>query len=188
RSGQGFRPTRKLLCGEHFPCIFLRTEVEPHLLLASAARPVVTNSYHGVLMPATERRHVPRVTLEKLAYIHIEPENGGIVLNVSGDGLGFHSMAPVEKNGQLRFSLKEQNRRIDVCGELIWTDEVQKIGGLRFTTLTNEARQQIEDWMTQPGATEERYGSTLGAALLRVFPSLRVRRLVPKLDASSRPA
>src|SRR5262245_31738445 len=134
-------------------------------------------------MPATERRHVPRSKLEKLAYIHIEPNNGGIILNLSDDGLGFHSMAPVEKNGPVHFSLKEQNRRIDVCGELIWTDEVQKIGGLRFTTLTAEAREQIQDWMAQSEAVPESSGSTLGAAFLRAFPGLRVKRLVPRLDA-----
>lgn len=130
-------------------------------------------------MSATERRLIPRTKLEKLAYIHIEPDNGGIVLNVSNDGLAFHSMAPIERNGPVRFSLKEQNRRIDVCGELIWTDQAQKIGGLRFTTLPNEAREQIDDWAAQPEISEEPRGSTLGAAFLRAFPSFRVRRLVP---------
>jgi PilZ domain len=137
-------------------------------------------------MSATERRLVPRIKLEKLAYIHIEPNNGGIVLNVSGDGLAFHSMAPVEKNGMVRFSLKEQNRRIDVCGELIWTDEIQKIGGLRFTTLTNEAREQLDSWINEPEPIEERRGSSLGAAFLRAFPSLRMRSLVPKLESRKR--
>src|SRR5215813_5059950 len=135
-------------------------------------------------MSATERRQVPRTKLEKLAYIHIEPDNGGIVLNVSGSGLAFHSMAPVEKDGQMLFSLKEQNRRIDVCGELIWTDEVQKIGGLRFTTLTNEARERIADLVSQPEEPKSNGGSTLGAAFLRAFPNLKARNLVPRIEAS----
>src|SRR5215470_9399846 len=137
-------------------------------------------------MSATERRQVPRTTLEKIAYIHIEPDNGGIVLNVSGDGLGFHSMAPVEKNGELHFSLKEQNRRIDVCGELIWTDGVQKIGGLRFTTLTNEAREQIASLVSQPEEPKSNGGSTLGAAFLRALPTLKVRNLVPRIEPGER--
>ena len=135
-------------------------------------------------MSATERRQVPRTKLEKLAYIHIEPDNGGIVLNVSDGGLAFHSMAPVEKNGQVLFSLKEQNRRIDVCGELIWTDEVQKIGGLRFTTLTSDAREQIANWVTQAEAPETNRSSGLGAAFLRAFPTLKVRNLVPRVEMS----
>src|SRR5690348_10372527 len=98
-------------------------------------------------MPTADRRHAPRTQLDQLAYIHIEPDNGAIVLNASGNGLGFHAMAPVERNGPLRFSLKEQNRKIDLCGDLVWTDEVQKIGGVRFTTLTPEAQDQVLDWI-----------------------------------------
>jgi hypothetical protein len=122
-----------------------------------------------------ERRSNPRTKLNRLAYIHIEPDNGGIVLNVSGDGLAFHSMNAVQPNGTVRFSLQEQNRRIDVCGKLIWTDEVQKIGGLRFTTLTSEARDQLSDWMSRPEVPAEESHSTLGAAFLRAFPGLGTR-------------
>lgn len=115
--------------------------------------------------------------MEKLAYIHIEPNNGGIVLNVSGQGLCFHAIAPVERNERFRFSLLEQNRRIAACGELAWTDEIQKIGGVRFTTLTTDAHEQIQDWISQPAdPPEEHKTSTLGAVLLKAFPSFRVRR------------
>jgi len=138
-------------------------------------------------MSAVERRLIPRTKLEKLAYIDIAPDNGGIVLNVSGEGLAFHSMAPIERNGPVRFSLKEQNRRIDVCGELIWTDEAQKIGGLRFTTLTNEAREHIDSWAVQPeDAAPESNRSSLGAAFLRVFPNLHVRQFVPRFASTNR--
>src|SRR5262249_32396409 len=67
-----------------------------------------------------------------------------------------------------------------------WTDEIQKIGGLRFTTLPNEAREQIENWTSQPETAHGRNGSSLGAAVLRVFPSLSVRKIVPKLKAADR--
>src|SRR5205807_140259 len=87
----------------------------------------------------------------------------------------------------VRFSLKEQNRRIDVCGELIWTDEAQKIGGLRFTTLTNEAREHIDNWAVQPqDAAPESNRSRLGAAFLRVFPNLHVRQFVPRFASTNR--
>lgn len=123
----------------------------------------------------TERRSSPRTKLQRLAYIHIEPDNGGIVLDASSDGLGFHSMSAIERNGPMHFSLQEQNRRIDVCGELIWTDEMQKSGGLKFTTLTSEARSQIGEWVSRPEITEEQH-STVGAAFLRAFPGLGMRR------------
>lgn len=127
-------------------------------------------------MLSDERRNSPRTKLHRLAYIRIEPDNGGIVLNVSGDGLAFHSMNAVERNRLVRFSLQEQNRRIDVSGKLIWTDEVQKIGGVRFTSLTGEARDQLQDWMRLPEDEEERH-TTLGAAFLRAFPGLGTRTI-----------
>jgi PilZ domain-containing protein/sporulation related protein len=131
-------------------------------------------------MPTADRRHAPRTQLDQLAYIHIEPDNGAIVLNASGNGLGFHAMAPVERNGPLRFSLKEQNRRIDLCGDLVWTDEVQKIGGVRFTTLTPEAQDQVLDWIRKSnGASVESY--TLGAALLKALPGIDSPRFVKSL-------
>jgi len=123
--------------------------------------------------------------MERLAYIHIEPNNGGIVLNVSPEGLCFHSIAAVEKNGPLRFSLLEQNRRITACGKLAWTDEIQKVARVRFTTLTTEAREQVQNWISQPAVPLEEHNSTLGSALLKVFPGFRVRRSDPNLDSSN---
>lgn len=123
--------------------------------------------------------------MERLACINIEPDNGGIVLNVSPDGLCFHSIAPVVKNGPFHFSLLEQTRRIAACGELTWTDEIQKVGGIRFTTLTDEAREQIQDWISQPAALPEGPKPTVGSVLLKAFPTFRVRRPVADPDSGS---
>jgi cell division protein FtsN len=133
--------------------------------------------HQGAPMSTPERRHFPRTTMEKLAPIQIEPNNGGIVLNVSGEGLCFHSIAAVEKNGPLRFSLVEQNRRIAASGELAWTDKLQQVGGVRFTTLTAAAREQIQNWISQPAAPlEEHETATLGSAPLKAFPRLPAHR------------
>ena len=136
-------------------------------------------------MLTPERRQIPRTAMERLAYIDIEPNNGGIVLNVSPDGLCFHSIAPVVKNGPLHFSLLQQTRRIAACGELTWTDEIQKVGGMRFTTLTEEAREQIQDWIAQPADLPAEPKATLGSVLLKAFPKFRVRRSVPDPDSGS---
>jgi hypothetical protein len=90
--------------------------------------------------------------MERHAYINIEPDNGGIVLNVSDGGLCFHSYDPIKpngNNGKIRFWFSDQNQRIEADGTLAWTDETQK-GGLRFTALPAEAREKIRDWINQP--------------------------------------
>ena len=140
-------------------------------------------------MSTQERRHRSRTTIERLAYIHIEPNNGGIVLNVSPDGLCFHSIAPVERNGEMRFSILDHSRRIDAKGALIWADEMNKVAGVRFTTITSEAREQVETWITHPEDPEDdRSAPTLGSAILRTIPAANVRRPRPTMETLKTPA
>src|ERR1700676_4344373 len=83
-----------------------------------------------------ERRRTPRMTVQGITYIHLEPDNGGIVVNVSDGGLGFHTVAPVHPTEKIHFgSSLQPNHRIEAISELAWTDETKKIGGLRFTVL-----------------------------------------------------
>ncbi len=97
-----------------------------------------------------ERRQTPRTTIERLAYIDIEPDNGGSVLNVSEGGLCFDSIAPIQRNSTIRFWFSECNQRIEVQGTLAWTDDRRKTGGVRFATLSAEAREQIRNLIRQP--------------------------------------
>ena len=62
--------------------------------------------------------------------------------DVSAGGLGFHVIARVPRSGTVRFWYSLQtNHRIEATGELVWTDETRKKGGLRFTSLSNEGHQ-----------------------------------------------
>lgn len=97
-----------------------------------------------------ERRRSSRKKLDKLAYIDMEPENGGIVLDVSEGGLGFQAVAPVEQARPIHFWFwLEAGHRMEATGELAWTDETRKGGGLRFTHVLEEGREQIRSWIVQ---------------------------------------
>ncbi len=84
--------------------------------------------------------------VEGFAYINIDPNNGGSVLNVSDGGFCFHSITPVPRDRAIHFWFSEQGRRIEGVGELVWMDEPNKTGGVRFTSLSAEAREQIRRW------------------------------------------
>jgi PilZ domain len=101
-------------------------------------------------MKGSERRLSPRNSVERFAYINIEPSNGGSVLNVSEGGLCFHSIAPIQRTKTIRFWFREHHQRIEVQGELVWMDELQKTGGLRFTDLPEEAREAMRKWVCLP--------------------------------------
>ena len=119
-------------------------------------------------MVRTERRQAPRMTVKGLAYVNLERDNGGIILNISEGGLCFQSTAPVQCTETIRFWFSYRSQRIEADvgkneaqtrdapgfietgGELAWTDDAQKRGGLRFTNLPPEARKQIRDWIRHP--------------------------------------
>jgi len=96
-------------------------------------------------MNGLERRHLDRITPERLVYVDLKPDNGGIVLNVSDEGLCFQSIAPVKKHQSLSFSFLEHNLPAEAVGEVVWTDETQKFAGLRFTRVSAETRNEIEE-------------------------------------------
>jgi PilZ domain len=126
----------------------------------------------GAGMTRQERRQTARTTMERHAYINIEPNNGGIVLNVSDGGLCFHSFDPVKPNGTVRFWFSDQNQRIEAAGTVTWTDETQK-GGLRFTEMPAEAREKIREWISQPAAALPATPGSAPVSSLRGGPASR---------------
>ena len=100
----------------------------------------------------TDRRHAPRRRLDQLAYIRIGADNGGLIADLGEGGLGFQTIAAIEHEGPLRFWFTlDAADRIQATGELAWTDESRKVGGLRFTQITKEALDQIREWMERAG-------------------------------------
>lgn len=98
--------------------------------------------------PRQERRKTPRTQLQQILYVNLEPDNGGIVVNLSEGGLSFRSAILVEQAPQpdaplrLWFSLPN-GQRLEACAEMVWTGKTQKVGGLRFTNLSEAARAQV---------------------------------------------
>jgi cell division protein FtsN len=113
----------------------------------------------------TQRRQVPRMTVKGPAYVNLDPNNGGVILNISEGGLCFQSTAPILRTETIRFwfsfrsyrieglaskdetQTKGVSRLIEVGSDLAWTDRTRMTGGLRFTNLSAEAREQIRDWV-----------------------------------------
>jgi hypothetical protein len=75
------------------------------------------------------------------------PENGGLVLDVSDGGLSFHSVAPVQPAETIHFLLSLRGHsRIEGAGEVVWTNEMRTVCGLRFTSLSSGAREHLNNW------------------------------------------
>src|SRR5437667_462103 len=100
-------------------------------------------------MEQNRRRFLRKVPTDP-AFIQIERDEVGKVLNVSEGGLSFSSVTPVPRNLPVyfwfSFNLKD---RIEAMGEVAWTDLSRTVGGLRFTQLSQGSREQIQKWLSK---------------------------------------
>jgi len=96
------------------------------------------------------RRRSLRKVPDDVAFIQIERDEVGKVLNISEGGLSFSSVTPVPRNLPVyfwfSFNLQE---KIEAMGEVAWTDLSRTVGGLRFTQISQAGREQIKKWMSR---------------------------------------
>jgi hypothetical protein len=119
-----------------------------------------------------DRRQSPRTKLSEIAYIGMGPENGGLLLDVSDGGLSFHAVAPVQPAENIHFLLSLQGHgRIEGAGEVVWTNEMRTVCGLRFTSLSSGARELLNKWTNQSRIPEAARGETVSPALT-AFPQM----------------
>src|SRR6266566_4374427 len=109
-------------------------------------------------MEQNRRRFLRKVPTDP-AFIQIERDEVGKVLNVSEGGLSFSSVTPVPRNLPVyfwfSFNLKD---RIEAMGEVAWTDLSRTVGGLRFTQLSQGSREQIQKWLSRLRTAEAASG------------------------------
>ncbi|HET7206928.1 MAG TPA: PilZ domain-containing protein [Terriglobales bacterium] len=96
----------------------------------------------SVALTSPERRKTPRVQLESMVLIDIGEENAGTITDVSEGGLCFQAVAPIDQGETVYFRLQPDDRN-QGRGRVAWTDETQKRGGLAFTQLSVQMREQI---------------------------------------------
>jgi hypothetical protein len=134
-------------------------------------------------MEKNHRRYLRKVP-EKFAFIQIERDEVGRVLNVSEGGLSFSSFGPVPDNGPVYFWFSfDLRNRIEAMGELTWTDLSRKVGGLRFTQLSERGRKQIREWLSQFPTREDSRGAP-GPRILQEVEVTKVSKGKPDRVAS----
>jgi hypothetical protein len=102
-----------------------------------------------------ERRCIHRTSPQELSYIQFGQEGGGIVLNASERGLAFHVAAALRQPGPIQLCISPNPmQKIKLAAEIAWVNQTKKSGGLRFTDLTADARNQIRQWLTQTRESE----------------------------------
>ena len=97
-----------------------------------------------------ERREKTRRVPDQFAFLQLEKDDGGTVLDISEGGLRFESFAPVQERGEIHFWFSLNLReRIEAWGEVAWTDAERKSGGLKFLSLSEGGREQIREYLAR---------------------------------------
>jgi PilZ domain len=100
------------------------------------------------ISPARQTRTQYRHELHTLTYVTLDQANGGIVRNLSGEGMGVQAVAAPRPQQQLRlrFELRRPRLRIETRGEVMWTTSSGQCG-IRFVDLPSGMIRQINEWV-----------------------------------------
>ena len=102
----------------------------------------------GNLDSNSERRHCVRRTLHAPAFASFDGVTGGMILDLSAEGMAMQGAAPVEARGevQVQLELSEPAGRLETTGYIAWADALGR-AGVRFSELPEEARRRLEEWL-----------------------------------------
>jgi PilZ domain len=92
----------------------------------------------------TQHRH----ELRTLTYVTLDQANGGIVRNLTHQGIGMQVVAAVRPRQQMRvrFELRYPRLRVETRGEVVWATFSGQCG-IRFLDLPPGMRRQINEWI-----------------------------------------
>ncbi len=97
---------------------------------------------------ARQARGRHRHELRTLTYVTLDQANGGIVRNLSHDGIAVQAVAAVRPRQQLRvrFELRYPRLRVETRGEVMWSTFSGQCG-IRFLDLSPRLVRQIDEWI-----------------------------------------
>jgi TonB family protein len=128
------------------------------LCLRNRLKTMSSTSFQSEEFPRShERRRFPRVRLPSLAYVDVDADNGGILLNLSENGVALQAVSPFVDltRVSLRIQPPKPRMRIDVSAEITWLSESKKEAGFQFFELSDDTRIEIANWISAEGGARE---------------------------------
>jgi len=102
----------------------------------------------GSLEVNHDRRHCVRQKMHAPAFASFDGVTGGMILDLSEEGLAMQAAAPVGTRGrvQLQLQLSEPETELETTGYIAWADALGR-AGVRFSELPEEARRRLDAWL-----------------------------------------
>ena len=105
-----------------------------------------------------DRRSCLRHKVHGPAFASFDGVTGGVILDLSEQGLSMQTDVPVVPDGRvhLRLDLPGSAASLETTGYIAWADALGR-AGVRFSELPEDARQRLDEWLTlndaAPGRT-----------------------------------
>lgn len=98
---------------------------------------------------APDRRHCLRQKVNTPAFASFDGVTGGMILDLSEDGMAMRSPVPLEPDHRLSLllSLGEPAAYLKTTGYVAWADALGR-AGVRFSDLPDESRARLREWLT----------------------------------------
>ncbi len=102
----------------------------------------------GGQVSARQARAQHRHELRTLTYAFVEEANGGIVRDITHQGIGLQIVAAVRPQQQVRvrFELSQPRLRVETRGEVLWATRSGQCG-IRFLGLSPKVARRIDEWI-----------------------------------------
>jgi hypothetical protein len=97
----------------------------------------------------SERRHALRQKVNTPAFASFDGVTGGMVLDLSEEGMAMQALAPLESHSlvPLHLSLGEPTAYLETTGYVAWADALGR-AGVRFSDLPDASRVRLREWLT----------------------------------------
>jgi len=143
----------------------------------------------------SDRRHALRHRVHTPAFASFDGVTGGVILDLSEEGLAMQSSAPLQTNRRIALHLSLSDAtQLDTTGYVAWADALGR-AGVRFSDLPEEARERLRQWLTLNDNSPSRKAPklSLGESALAAFATNEVREplaisLEPQVGAPDKPA
>jgi hypothetical protein len=103
---------------------------------------------HSAPFPARRARALYRHELRVLSYVTLDEANGGMVRNLSAQGVSVQAVAALhaKQRVRVRFELRSPRLRVDEPGEVAWSEPSGQCG-IRFVDPPARTRFHIQQWI-----------------------------------------
>lgn len=108
---------------------------------------VVSAGTSAATTPRRQRRR-GRYKMHSLAYVRLNQANGGIIRDLSEEGIAIQAVAPLQLGQEvsLRFELLSPRLRMEITGRVAWADRTGQ-AGVEFLDISPKSRRLLKEWI-----------------------------------------